>query len=229
MTITIKDPTTIITVDGPVGVGKSSVAKEVAKRLNYYHLDTGATYRVVTYEAMRRNIPLSDEKLLTKLAESLEIELNYDEGKLTVYCNSEDVSDAIRDPAVSKNTSPVADCIGVRRAMGQFQRKLGVEGHIVSEGRDIGTVIFPEAKWKFYLDAKLEERAKRRFLQLQQWGKTPSLEQEINSIITRDKRDRSRPYGPLRIPKDAAIIDTTLYSLEQVVDIIISIVGSEKK
>lgn len=221
MNIKIEDPTSIITIDGPVGVGKSSVAKKVARILNYNHLDTGATYRVVTLEAMKQGVPLDNQQALTQLAKSLKIGLNYIDGKLHVYCNDKEVTDEIRDPEVSRNTSPVADCIGVRRAMGELQRKLGALGNVVCEGRDMGTVIFPEAELKFYLDGNIEERANRRCLQLKEMGKESNLEKEMQSVITRDMRDRTRPDGSLKVADGAIIIDTTMFDEDEVVDIIV--------
>lgn len=225
---TLKDPTTVITIDGPVGVGKSSVAKEVARRLGYQHIDTGATYRVVTLAAMNRNVPLDDQQALADLANSLLIDLSYHDGRLRVLCDGEDVTDEIREPEVSKNTSPVADCIGVRKAMGRFQRTLGREGKVVCEGRDMGTVIFPEAKWKFYLDADPEERARRRSEQLREMNKSTSLDKELQAIIARDQRDKTRPFGALRVADGATIIDTTNYTLEEVVDLIVQQVSKNK-
>lgn len=220
----------VIAIDGPVGVGKSTVAKELARRFGFFHLDTGAMYRTVTLCALQRGIDLNDELALSQLAGEITIELIYQNDKLIVLCDGQDVSDAIRSPEVSASTSPVSDVIGVRKRLVSQQRAIARKhARVVAEGRDIGTVVFPRTPWKFYLDATLEERAKRRFLQLKQ--SRPDLQLDFESVIAstaeRDRRDRSRPFGPLRVAKDAIVIDTTFISREQVVSIIASILQPE--
>ncbi|MCX7766486.1 MAG: (d)CMP kinase [Candidatus Sumerlaeia bacterium] len=220
----------IITIDGPVGVGKSTVARELAQRLGFFHLDTGAMYRAVTLMAMRKGIDLADESALAKVAAEVKLELSYRNGELYVYCNEEDVTQAIRSPEVSRNTSPVSDVIAVRQIMVEQQRAFAKKyERLIAEGRDIGTVVFPTARWKFYLDAALQERAKRRLLQLQQTslGFNLTIEEVLQSIIERDQRDRSRSYGPLRVATDAIIIDTTSISQQEVVNIITELVRGD--
>ena len=214
----------VVTIDGPVGVGKSSVAKEVASRLGYTHIDTGAMYRAVTLAAMKNKIPFSDQSALTRTADESRIELIYNKGELTVLLNGEDVTTEIRDPEVSRNTSPVADTEGVRKKLVSLQREMGLKAPSVLEGRDISTVVFPDAFWKFYLDASVEERVLRRLRQLRNAGKEVEFENIREGILQRDLRDRSRDYGPLRAAPDAFIIDTTTLNREEVVNLILSFV-----
>jgi len=214
----------IITLDGPVGVGKSSVARRLAASLGYRHIDTGAMYRSVTLAATREKLELEDPAALAELAKRCDIRLDYEEGRLRVWLNGEDVSGEIRDPEVSRNTSFVADCQEVRRKLVSLQRRMGLEGPSVLEGRDISTVVFPDAFWKFYLDASLEERTRRRVSQLRGNGRDPDFEATRKAIATRDSRDRSRPYGPLKIAPDAIILDTTHLGEEDVIDTIMSFV-----
>lgn len=216
---------TVIAIDGPVGVGKSTVARLVAAELGYFHLDTGAMYRTVTLAAMERHVNLDDEEALTRLAQALKIELTYVQGQLRVSCNGRDVTAAIRNPDVSKNTSPVADVIGVRRCMVERQRQLGLAQPSVCEGRDMGTVVFPDARWKFYLDASLDERTKRHAQQLRELGSQVDIEALKQAIRARDQRDRTRPYGPLRVAQDAIIIDTSGIGQNEVARIIRVFVG----
>jgi len=210
----------VITLDGPVGVGKSSVARALAQRLGFQHIDTGAMYRAVTLAAMEQHVDLSDEQALTLLAQRCEIQLLYTPGHLKVLLAGRDVTEAIRDPLVSHNTSSVADTPGVRRRLVSLQRALGLEGPSILEGRDISTVVFPDAFWKFYLDASLEERARRRVLQLEAMGIKADFQATLESVRYRDLRDRSRPFGPLLMAQDAIVIDTTFLREEQVVDLI---------
>ncbi len=220
---------TVITIDGPVGVGKSTVARHVAAELGYFHIDTGAMYRTVTLAAMERHVNLADEVALTKLAQSLKIELKCADGQLRVYCNGRNVTVAIRQPEVSKNTSPVADVIGVRQCMVEQQRQLGLAQPSVCEGRDIGTVVFPDARWKFYLDASLDERTKRHAQQLRELGSQVELEELKQAIRSRDQRDRNRPYGPLRVARDAIIIETSGIGQDEVTRIIRAFIGDTSR
>ena len=214
----------VITVDGPVGVGKSAVARQIANELGYRHIDTGAMYRSVTLAAMRQGVSLEDPQALTRLAGECEIQLVYRDHDLQVLLNGDDVTQAIRQPEVSKNTSPVADTPGVRKRLVSLQRQLGLRGPSVLEGRDISTVVFPDAFWKFYLEASLQERTRRRVLQLQKSGNIQDFEATRRALIRRDERDRSRAYGPLRIASDAIIIDTTFLEEREVIKLILSFI-----
>jgi cytidylate kinase len=215
----------IITLDGPVGVGKSAVARKLSRKLGFRHIDTGAMYRAVTLEAMQRGIDLHDPDALGALANDCEIELVYHGEELTVILNGRDVTLAIRDPEVSRNTSPVADAPGVRHKLVSLQRNLGLQGPSVLEGRDISTVVFPDAFWKFYLDASLEERTRRRVRQLQAAGKSAGFEETRNAVHYRDTRDCSRSYGPLLIAQDAIVIDTTTLSEDEVIGLLFTFIN----
>jgi cytidylate kinase len=226
---------TIIAIDGPVGSGKSTLAKRIADRLGFVHIDTGAMYRCVTLEAMTRKVPLTDPTALTAVAHSIDIRfLDADSDALAgsaavsehkrVLLNGEDVTEMIRSPDVSRNTSPVADVPTVRAELVRLQRQLALRGRSVLEGRDISTVVVPEAKWKFYLVASLEERIRRRHAQYVQEGREIDPVQLREDIICRDERDRSRAQGALKLASDATILDTTGMPLDEVVDIVASMV-----
>lgn len=219
---------TIVAIDGPVASGKSSLAKKVAKRLGFMHIDTGAMYRCVTFEAMRRGIPLDDQDALAALAHSLDIRYVEQDGDMPnrVLLNGEDVTEAIRAPDVSRNTSPVADTPSVRAELVRLQRQMALRGRSVLDGRDIGTVVVPEARWKFYVVASLEERLRRRLLQHQQEGHQVDVERLKRDIIERDHRDKVRTHGALRLAPTATILDTTAISLEEAVEIVASLVSA---
>jgi CMP/dCMP kinase len=224
---------TIIAIDGPVASGKSALAKAVADRLRFLHVDTGAMYRCVTYEAMRRGVALDDAAALTDVAHSVDIRfiLPEDEGGdpsgKRVMLNGEDVTEAIRTPEVSNNTSPVADVPTVRAEMVRLQREMALRGRSVLEGRDISTVVVPEAKWKFYLVASLEERVGRRHKQYAESGKTVDRDTLRQDVIVRDERDRARPVGALKLSGDAIILDTTGIPLDEVVETVAALVENQ--
>jgi cytidylate kinase len=217
---------TIVAIDGPVASGKSSLARKVARRLGFAHIDTGAMYRCVTYEAMRRGISLDDTEALTALAHSLDIRYIDlpDAEQNRVLLNGEDVTEKIRTPEVSRNTSPVADVAGVRSELVRLQRQLALRGRCVLDGRDIGTVVVPEAQWKFYVVASLAERVRRRLVQHHSDGHTVDVEKLRADILERDRRDRVRTHGALRLASNATILDTTDIPLEEAVEIVASMV-----
>ncbi|NLP37793.1 MAG: (d)CMP kinase [Firmicutes bacterium] len=211
-----------IAIDGPAGAGKSTVARAVAKRLNLTYLDTGAMYRAVTLAALRNGTDLHDQKALEALTLSLQLDIQTDDkGNNIVFLNGEDVTTAIRDPLVNRHVSIVALYPEVRRLMVQKQREISKRGGVVMDGRDIGTHVMPDAEYKFFLTASLEERAKRRQAELQAAGKEISYEQVLEEIAARDKIDSEREHSPLRAAKDAILIDTTELSVAEVVDTII--------
>lgn len=216
---------TIVAIDGPVASGKSALAKLIAERLNYVHVDTGAMYRCVTLEAMRRRVDMTDAQALTQVAHSVDIRFLEPEagksvafGSQRVTLNGEDVTDAIRDPEVSRNTSAIADVPTVRAELVQLQREMGLRGRSVLEGRDISTVVVPEARWKVYLVASLDERVQRRYHQYELQGRTVDRDELRRDAIERDERDRNRPQGALKLATDAMIFDTTDIPLEEVVE-----------
>ena len=207
----------VVAVDGPAGSGKSTVSKLIAKKLGLLYVDTGAMYRALTLKAMRIGADLKDEKVLIGLAGTTKIDLQ-ETGKLKVFLDGEDVSTAIRTPEVTANVKYIARVPGVRHEMVALQRSIGELRGAVLEGRDIGTVVFPKADYKFYLDARPEERAKRRCKDLIELGGSPDIGQVKNDIISRDESDINRSVGALKKANDAMFIDTTNLSIDEVVE-----------
>lgn len=208
-----------IAIDGPAGAGKSTVAKKLAGLLGYDYIDTGAMYRAVALAALSAGIPGDDEEALTRLAESLTIEQVWrqDGTTLKVFLNGRDVTREIRTPEVSRFVSVIAQVPGVRQQLTAKQRAMAASGRVVMEGRDIGTVVLPDAEKKFFLTASVEERARRRFLEITGQGYDATLEEQIREIAARDARDESRAVAPLMPAPDAVVIDTTGKSPDQVV------------
>lgn len=214
----------IVAIDGPVGAGKSTVARGVAQRLQYRYVDTGAMYRSVAWAALQRHLDLRDEPKITALAWSLRIEFVTDPVAQRVLVDGADVTEAIRAPQVSDGASVVSVYAGVREAMVTVQRRLGAEGGVVMEGRDIGTVVFPDAEVKVFLDASLDERARRRFEELRARGAEVDFESVRKAEEERDRRDRMRDHSPLRRAPDAVVIDSTGIPANEVVERIVELV-----
>ena len=209
----------IVTIDGPAGSGKSTVARELAKALGIAFLDTGATYRAATLEALRRGTDLDDEAALVELARRLDIRLVTGDEGLGVLVDGRDVTREIRSEAVSAESHHVAGSAAVREVLVELQRRLGRQlGSFVAEGRDQGSVVFPEADVKFYLDARPEVRARRRHEEMLAAGGTCDFQEVLDSILLRDARDRGRPVAPLVKPDGAVVIDTSEMSVSQVVE-----------
>jgi len=209
-----------IAIDGTVASGKSTIGGLLAERLGYTYLDTGAMYRAVTWVALQQGIDIADEEAITALAESVEINITpptADDGRqYTVYANGQDVTWQIRRPEVDANVSPVSAYPGVRKALTDQQRRIGRQGRIVMMGRDIGTVVLPEADLKIYLDATVEERAHRRYREVLERGEEADYEEVLAAMRRRDKIDSEREAAPLRPAGDAIIIDTTGLSIAEV-------------
>lgn len=212
----------IVAIDGPAGAGKSTVAKLVAKKLRFHYIDTGALYRALTLKVKRHTLKLSDKKNITNIMKKTNIKLLYYKNKLEVILDDEDVTEEIRKPYITDGVSEVAKIKGVRQIMTGLQRRLARNNHVVLEGRDIGTVVFPNAKWKFYLDANFKERVKRRFKELKEKNDTINKKLVEEDLSTRDRIDSTRKIAPLRKAKDAIFIDTSDLSIKEVVDRIIS-------
>lgn len=218
----------IITIDGPSGVGKSTVAKSVAKELGLTYLDTGAMYRAVALQVKRNPIDIDNEKELSKLLANLHIQFeNSDEKFLKIVLNNEDISNEIRSPEISRISSNVATKMPVRKKLVELQREIGLRGNIVVEGRDMGTYVFPNANFKFYLEATLQERANRRRKQLKENNVNIDPENMINQIELRDKQDKERLESPLHPAPNAVIIDTTNLDTDEVIKRIIAEVKGE--
>src|SRR5512139_3269791 len=214
-------PTTIA-IDGPAASGKSTIAAALARKLNYLYFDTGVMYRAATWAALERGVAISDESAVTALTETLQIDVKppsvYDGRQYDVMCDGVDVTWAIRSPAVDANVSPVSVYPGVRSALTAQQRRIGLRGNVVMVGRDIGTVVLPEAPLKIYLDASAEERARRRFAEVQARGdQSQTYEAILDNVKRRDAIDRGRATAPLKAAPDAAIIDSTDLSVDEVV------------
>ena len=208
----------IVTLDGPAGAGKSTVAKALAKRLGYRYLDTGAMYRALTWKALEEGVPLDDEARLTQIANESHLQLVPEHDRMRVVIDGRDVSEAIRDPRVSQTVSYVAMVPGVRHAMVELQRRIGSGGHLVAEGRDMATVVFPQAELKIYLDASPAERARRRSQDLAEAGHPAdpvALEQEI---AKRDHIDSTREVAPLTRSVEHLMVETDQMSVDQVVE-----------
>jgi len=207
----------IIGIDGPAGSGKTTVAKLLAKRLGIFYLDTGAMYRALTLKAIERKVDLFDKGTLKKIAEELNLE--FKEGK--VYLDGLDVSDRIRTPSIDKSISPVVAQPEVRAVMVKLQRNMVAKGDFVVEGRDITTVVFPDAKYKFYLDATPETRVQRRFKELSKKGMDVNFQEVGQDLKRRDNADKTREISPLKLSKDAICIDTTNLTILQTAEEII--------
>lgn len=208
----------IIAVDGPSGAGKSTVARILAKKLGFLYIDTGAMYRALTLKALESNVPINDQPRIFKLAEEAKIGLhNNPDGSLSVILDGKDVSLDIRRPRITQVVSDVAKIKEVRQVLVKLQRELGAKGDCVLDGRDIGTVVFPNAQRKFFIDASPQERVNRRFKELKGLGQDVSEDDVAKDLANRDKIDSTRQASPLRKAEDAIYIDTTKLSIEQVV------------
>jgi len=203
-----------IAIDGPAASGKSTTAREVAKRLNLIYIDSGAMYRAVTLKAIREEIPTTNNQQVAKIAQNLEIKFEQHDSQTIIFMDNEDVSTQIRGPEVDDHINPVAANPKVRDILVKKQQELGKEGGVVMDGRDIGTVVFPDADLKVFMQASAEERAKRRYDEFKRSGVPISFEKVLQEILTRDRADTTRMHGPLKIAKDAFIIDTTALSIE---------------
>ncbi len=202
----------IVTIDGPAGSGKSTAARQLADRLGYYFLDTGAMYRVIAWYCSNNNIDFSGDAA-ADAASRIEIRIDDDR----IYCENNDVTHDIRLPEVTQSASLVAMNPGVRTALVKQQRAISQGKDIVSEGRDQGTVVFPNAEFKFFLSATVEKRAERRKLEMESKGVTISLNDLIDQLRTRDERDQDRDIAPLKPADDAIQIDTTNMTIDEVV------------
>lgn len=206
----------IIAIDGPVGSGKSTLARRVAAMLGYVYIDTGAMYRALALKALRRGISLDASDALDALAAETRIDLRAQDGTQRVILDGVDVTGEIRTPEVSQSSSKIAVLPGVRHVLVAEQRRAGHRGGVVMEGRDIGTVVFPDAELKIFLTASPEARAERRWREHRQKGEGISLEQTLDEIHERDRRDRERTTSPLVRAPDAVVVDSTAMEAEEV-------------
>lgn len=217
-----------IAIDGPAGAGKSTIAKMVSKEMGIVYLDTGAMYRTVALKAIRDQINTTDRDSLSKMVDSIDIAVNYIDGEQFIYLNGEDVTSKIRTPEISIGASNVAVVPEVRIKMVELQRQIASKTSVVMDGRDIGTYVLPDAQYKFFLTASVEERALRRYNeQIAKGYKDISLDDVKNDIEYRDKNDSSREFAPLSKAADAMEIDTTSLSIDEVANKIISIIKAK--
>ena len=216
----------VIAVDGPVGSGKSTVARTLAARLGFRYLDTGAMYRAVTLKALRNGVDMDDSEALTAVARSCEVELSGSGDAPKVLLDGEDVTEAIRSRDVTNNAYGPSQTPGVRRRMVELQRAMMNSGPLVAEGRDMGTVVFADSPAKFYLDASVDVRAGRRHRELAEKGEDIPLDELKRQVVARDERDSTRDVSPLRQADDAVIIDSSEMNIDEVVDAIAAVLKS---
>ena len=213
-----------IAIDGPVGAGKSSIADQVAQRLNILHLDTGAMYRAFGLYALRSGTDLASEAALSALAEDVDVQVKYENGAQRTLLFGEDVSELIRTGEVSAAASAVSKWPAVRRRMVRAQQEMARTADMLIDGRDIGTVVLRDSPCKIFLTAAAEERARRRYLQQMEKGDTTPYEQVLRELNARDEQDMNRKTDPLRQAEDAVLVDSTEMTPQQVVDTIVAIV-----
>lgn len=211
-----------IAIDGPAASGKSTLGKRLADELGYLFFDTGVMYRAVTWLALQLGIPIEDEARITALAETAEIDLRppscSDDRNCDILADGQDVTWSIRRPEVDANVSPVSAYPGVRQALTLQQRRIGLRGQVVMVGRDIGTVVLPEAELKIYLDASVEQRARRRYLETITRGQPANQEDILEAMRRRDQIDSTRAVAPLCPAKDACILDSDQLDADQVLE-----------
>ncbi len=224
----MKRPSTIA-IDGPAASGKSTIGELLAERLGYLYFDTGVMYRAVTWAALSQRMAIEDEARVTALAQSLQIDVvrpTVDDGRqYTVLADEQDITWEIRKPEVDRGVSPVSAYAGVRAALTAQQRRIGQKGQIVMVGRDIGTVVLPDADLKVYLDATVEERARRRYREVVARGEPAEYDAVLDSVRRRDEIDSGRSLAPLHAAEDAVVIDTTPLSVEQVLERVLALVN----
>lgn len=214
----------IVAIDGPAGTGKGTITNLISKELNLVNVDTGATYRCVALYAIRNNIKLEETEKIIASLENIEIDMQNKNGEQKVFLNGEDVSKEIRSKEVTQIVSQVSSIKEVRYKMVEVQRKLAQGKDVIMEGRDITTVVFPNANVKIYMDANKEIRAQRRYKEMQEKGIQMSYEEVLKNIQIRDKNDKEKEVGALKIAEDAIYVDTTNLSIEEVKEKIINII-----
>lgn len=217
-----------IAIDGPSGAGKSTIAKTLAKKLNFIYIDTGAMYRSVGLFALRKGIDIKNQPdKVSEVLDEINLTIRYEEGVQHIFLNGEDVSDKIRTPEVSIAASAVAVIPAVRLKLVELQRQLAAKSDVIMDGRDVGTYILPDAEIKIFLTATVEDRARRRFEELLQKGTETTFEEVLEDMKWRDKNDSSREFAPLKAADDAILVDTTGNTLEQSVQLMSDMICSK--
>ncbi len=216
-----------IAVDGPAGSGKSTVAKLIADKLHFLYIDTGAMYRSITYAVLSNNISPNDSKAVIDFLKDLNIVFKKENNSIKIFINDNDITDKIRNKEIDENVSVISAIPEVRELLIKYQRELSKDYNVILDGRDIGTVVFPDADFKFYIDASVEVRANRR-LKDSKNKDALSLDKIKNDIIERDRLDSTRKVGPLKKAADAIYIDTSNLNINEVVDKVLNIILSEK-
>lgn len=206
-----------IAIDGPAGAGKSTIAKLVAKKLDYIYVDTGAMYRAIAYELLRTGVDIENEKALTDACAKMKIEIKYEDGVQQVYMNGENVTPYLRTEETGNMASKSSAKAPVRAALLDIQRNMAVEHNVVMDGRDIGTNVLPNAETKIYLTASADERANRRYKELTEKGEAADYEKIKADIIDRDERDMNRDIAPLKQAEDAVLVDSSDMTIDEVV------------
>lgn len=212
-----------IAIDGPAGAGKSTIAKAVAKKLDYIYVDTGAMYRAIAHYLVTNHIDIEDEQALAEACNQITVEIQYEEGQQQVYLNGENVTPYLRTEETGNMASKSSAKAPVRAALLDLQRNMAKQYNVVMDGRDIGTNVLPEAEVKIYLTASSKERANRRYKELIEKGEQPDFDKIEADIIERDKRDMNRAIAPLKQAEDAVLIDSSDMSIAEVVDKILSV------
>lgn len=217
-----------IAIDGPAGAGKSSIAKLVAKKLSFVYVDTGAMFRTMAYYMLENHVDTKNENAVSDACEKIEIRIAYEDGVQHVFLGDKDVSAEIRKEEVGKNASVIAPYSKVREKLLNLQRKMASETEVIMDGRDIGTVVLPDAEVKIFLTASSRVRAQRRFLELQEKREPCDIDEIEKDIIARDERDMNREIAPLKQAEDAVLVDTSDMTIDEVVEAIIHI-AEEKR
>jgi len=217
-----------IAIDGPAGAGKSTVAKMLAKRLGYKYLDTGAMYRAVTVLALDSGVSLDDDREVANLLKNCSLEIIPESNGQKIYLNHRDVTEIIRTPRVSEMVAQVSALPMVRQYLTKLQQDIVAKGNVIADGRDIGTVVMPDAEVKIFLTASPQERARRRYQELIEKGFSVNYEEILQDVIKRDEMDQNRPISPLRQARDAVLVDTTGLNIEEVVEKLLEIIRRKK-
>lgn len=214
-----------IAIDGPAGAGKSTIARMIAKKLDFVYIDTGAMYRALTWKALQQEIDLHNSQAMNELAQATNIQFQQAVDTQRVICDGEDVSEEIRTPSVNSTVAIVAADSSVREVMVEKQQSLARVSSVVMDGRDIGEKVLPDAEYKFFVTASLQERVRRRMLELEAQGFATEIEKLQKEIANRDQMDRERPVGALKILPDAIVIDTSFLSIDESLQKILDLIG----